>query len=177
MKKQKGVSMMELVIVVIIIIIIATFSVYTGKNVLDQSTATEVYEEMNVLMTCLNEINLRKSLSDEEFILERGVHYDEKVSDLFSNKNSFEAMYGATLTDEEFQNLYIIYGMDILENYRNSTVRRYYALDDIKHSYLVNFEEARVDLLKTIKISNKSVRTYNQVRALVDNRKFIMNLG
>ena len=46
MKKQIGVSMMELVIVIIIIILIATFSVYTGKTVLDQATATEVFEEM-----------------------------------------------------------------------------------------------------------------------------------
>ncbi len=177
MKWQKGVSMMELVIVIIIIILIATFSVYTGRTVLEQATATEVFEEMNVIIQSINDINLRLSFTGGEFEPERGVHYDEKVSDIFSNKNSYEAMYGATLTDEEFNQMYIIYGMDIIDSYQNSNVRTYYALDNIKHSYLVNFETAKVDLLRPAKISDRTVRTYEQVRALVDNRKFIIQLG
>ena len=169
MRKQKGVSMMELVIVIIIIILIASFSVYTGKTALDQATATEVYEEMNVMMQHINDVNLQFYIADEPFELERGVHYDEKVADIYANKNSFETVYGSTLTDEDFQNMYIIYGMDIIDNYKASNVKAYYGMDSIKHSYLVNFENVKVDLLKSVKISDRNVRTYEQVRALVDN--------
>ena len=46
MKKQNGVTMVELVIVIIIILTITTFSVYNGKEATDQDTVTEVYVEM-----------------------------------------------------------------------------------------------------------------------------------
>ena len=36
MKKQKGVTMIELVIVLIIILLITTFSVFTGKEATNQ---------------------------------------------------------------------------------------------------------------------------------------------
>ena len=166
MKKQKGVSMIELVIVLIIVILIASFSIYTGREALDQATASEVYTEINSMREAINSINLKRSLYDD-FELEAGVQYDVKVEDTIT-KSEFESRFGETISDEEYKNTYIIYGMDMMEDYQGSDVKDFYGLDSIKHSYLVNFDDVQVDLLKSVKISNRTVRTFEQVRSLVD---------
>ena len=168
MKKQNGVTMIELVIVIIIILIITTFSVYTGKSTVDQASATEVYTEMNAMRDAVNGIIIKKDL-DEDFVLTQNQNYDFKVSTLASNTSEFENAYGIDINEEEFNDLYIIVGMDDMANYEISEVKDYYGFDSIKHSYLINFENGSVDLLKTIKLANRNVRTFEQVRALVDD--------
>ena len=69
----------------------------------------------------------------------------------------------------DFDKLYVIYGMDELDKYELSKVKDSYGFESIKHTYLVNFDKAEVDLLKSIIIADKEVRTFEQVRALVDN--------
>lgn len=168
MKNQKGVTMMELVIVLIIILLITTFAVYTGKDSIDQAVATEVYNEMNSMKNIVNGINIKQDLN-ENFSYISGEHYDFKVSELASTIEEFENAYNIDIDENDFENLYIIVGMDNLLEYEKSEVRKYYGLDSIKHSYLVNFKESEVELLKSITIANRNVRTFEQVRALVDD--------
>lgn len=167
MKKQNGVTMIELVIVLIIILLITTFSVYTGSNSVDQAMVTEVYSEMNSMREAVNGVVLKKEL-DESFIVQEGKNYDFKISTLATSVEEFENAYGIDIVDEEFNYLYIIVGMDDFPNYENSKVRDFYGFSSIKHSYLVNFDEGKVDLLKPLKLVNREVRTFEQVRALVD---------
>lgn len=168
MKNQKGVTMIELVIVLIIILLITTFSIYTGQNSVDQATATEVYSEMNAMREALNGVIIKNDIYGYyEYVA--GEQYDFKVSELAGTAQEFENAYGIDIDDAEFDNLYIIVGMDDMANYKNSKVKEYYGFESIKHSYLVNFEKGRADLLKTIKLSNRNVRTFEQVRALVDD--------
>ena len=171
MKCQKGITMMELVIVIIIIVLITSFSIYTGNTALDQATATEVYTEINSIREGLNSVNMKRSLSEEGFDIDEysGQIYDQSVKDI--SKSEFETLSGLSLTDEEFEgfkNFYIIFGMDKMEQYKNSNVRKYYGFETIKHSYLVDFDDCRVDLLKSVNISSQKVRTFEQIRALVD---------
>ena len=168
MKTQKGVTMIELVIVLIIILLIASFSVYSGKESVDRATATEVYAEINSMRAAINSINIKKDL-DESFVLTKGEHYDIKATDLKNTKVEFEVQYDITLGDVDYDDLYVIYGMDNLDIYNTSKVKESYGLDSIKHTYLVNFEEGTADLFNYIKISNRNVRTFEQVRALVDD--------
>ena len=166
MERKNGVSMIELVIVLIIIILITSFSIYTGNSALDQATAGEVYAEINSMREAVNSINIKKTIHDD-FEIVAGTHYDVKVEDTMT-QSEFEARFGEAISEEEYRHTYIIYGMDMKEEYDNSHVKDFYGLDTIKHSYLVNFDEGKVDLLKSVKISNRTVRTFEQVRALVD---------
>lgn len=168
MKKQNGVTMVELVIVIIIILIITTFSVYTGKEATTQATVTEVYTEMNSMINAINGIIIKRDL-DEDFLLTAGEQYDFKVSDLANSPEEFKTAFGVEVDATEFDELYIIIGMDDMEKYEQSSVKDYYGIDSIKHSYIVNFEKGEISLLKTIKLADRNVRTYEQVRALVDN--------
>lgn len=168
MKKQNGVTMVELVIVIIIILIITTFSVYTGKEATDQATVTEVYVEMTSMKNAVNSVIIRKDLN-EDFELKSGDQYDFKVSELAADAEEFKNAFGVEVDEADFDDAYIIIGMDDMEKYEQSKVREYYGIDSIKHSYIVNFEKGEVELLKTIKLANRNVRTFEQVRALVDD--------
>ena len=168
MKKQNGVTMVELVIVIIIILIITTFSVYAGKEATDQATVTEVYVEMTSMKNAVNSVIIKKDL-DEDFELKSGDQYDFKVSELAADAEEFKNAFGVEVDEADFDDAYIIIGMDDMEKYEQSKVREYYGIDSIKHSYIVNFEKGEVELLKTIKLANRNVRTFEQVRALVDD--------
>ena len=168
MKKQNGVTMVELVIVIIIILIITTFSVYTGKEATDQATVTEVYVEMTSMKNAVNSVIIKKDL-DEDFELKSGDQYDFKVSELAADAEEFKNAFGVEVDEADFDDAYIIIGMDDMEKYEQSKVREYYGIDTIKHSYIVNFEKGEVELLKTIKLANRNVRTFEQVRALIDD--------
>ena len=168
MKKQNGVTMVELVIVIIIILIITTFSVYTGKEATDQATVTEVYVEMTSMKNAVNIVIIKKDF-DEDFELKSGDQYDFKVSELAADAEEFKNAFGVEVDEADFDDAYIIIGMDDMEKYEQSKVREYYGIDSIKHSYIVNFEKGEVELLKTIKLANRNVRTFEQVRALVDD--------
>ena len=154
MKKQNGVTMVELVIVIIIILIITTFSVYTGKEATDQATVTEVYVEMTSMKNAVNSVIIKKDL-DEDFELKSGDQYDFKVSELAADAEEFKNAFGIEVDEADFDDAYIIIGMDDMEKY--------------EQSYIVNFEKGEVELLKTIKLANRNVRTFEQVRALVDD--------
>lgn len=168
MKKQNGVTMVELVIVIIIILTITTFSVYTGKEATDQATVTEVYVEMTSMKNAVNSVIIKKDL-DEDFELKSGDQYDFKVSELAADAEEFKNAFGVEVDEADFDDAYIIIGMDDMEKYEQSKVREYYGIDSIKHSYIVNFEKGEVELLKTIKLANRNVRTFEQVRALIDD--------
>lgn len=168
MKKENGVSMMELVIVIIILIIITTFSVFSGKEAVNQAEVTELYTEMNSIREALNGINIKKDMN-ENFEIKSGEHYDVKATEINPVEAEFEVLYDIEIKDGDFDKLYIIYGMDEMEKYELSNVRKSYNFESIKHTYLVNFEKAEVDLLKSIVIADKKVRTFEQVRALVDD--------
>lgn len=168
MKKQNGVTMVELVIVIIIILIITTFSVYTGKEATDQAIVTEVYTEMTSMKNAINSVIIKKDL-DDEFMLSAGEQYDFKISELATDAEEFKNAFGVEVDETDFNDTYIIIGMDDMEKYKQSEVRKYYGFDSIKHSYIVNFEKGEVELLKTIKLVNRNVRTFEQVRALVDD--------
>ena len=157
-----------IVIVIIIILIITTFSVYTGKEATDQATVTEVYVEMASMKNAVNSVIIKKDL-DEDFELKSGDQYDFKVSELAADAEEFKNAFGVEVDEADFDDAYIIIGMDDMEKYEQSKVREYYGIDSIKHSYIVNFEKGEVELLKTIKLANRNVRTFEQVRALIDD--------
>lgn len=168
MRNKKGVTMIELVLVIIIILIIATFSVLSGRETFNQATATEVYTEISAIREAVNGVNIKRDL-DEKFELTSGDYYDVKASELNQVEAEFEAEYGFEVENGEFENLYIIYGMDELEKYNESKVKNTYGFDSIKHTYIINFNKVEVDLLENLTISDKTVRTYEEIRALVDN--------
>lgn len=158
MKSNYGVTMVELVVVIIIIILITTFAVMNGRGTLNQADATEVYAEMNAMKDALNGVILKQNI-DSDFSLEQ--YYDK----------TFEAASGVSYDDnvlEKEEEWYIIFGKD-QAGYESSSVRSRLGLDSINRTYIVNFGTGEVELYQPVTLLNTSVRTYEEVRALVSN--------
>lgn len=64
MNSKRGISMIELVIVMIIMIMIISFAVYSGIDSVGKAEATELYEEMNSMLSAVNGVASQKLLGD-----------------------------------------------------------------------------------------------------------------
>lgn len=64
MKTNRGISLIELVIVMIIMILIISFAVYSGIDSIGKAEATELYEEMNSMVSAVNGVMTRKEIAD-----------------------------------------------------------------------------------------------------------------
>lgn len=64
MKENRGISLIELVIVMIIMILIISFAVYSGIDSIGKAEATELYEEMNSMVSAVNGVMTRKEIGD-----------------------------------------------------------------------------------------------------------------
>ena len=137
MKNKKGVSMIELVIVIIIILIITTFAVFSGRESVEQATITELYSEMNAMKGIINSFNIKQEI-DQNF--NSGDYYGKKASEVYS-ENELITIYNYDMESGDYENLYIIYGMDnedYNENneYKYNIVKDSYGLESIKHTYI-----------------------------------------
>lgn len=147
MKKNQGISIIELAIVIIIMLIIAGFAIYNGYSSIEKAQATEIYTEMNNMISAVSGVVLQKELGNE-------------------NDEWLQSFY-----DEEGSNgWYLIYGMNHA-GYEESNTRKNLNLDSIKRDYLVNFETGEVNLAVPTEVLGRSVRTYESIRTLVESDK------
>ncbi|MBQ9279776.1 MAG: prepilin-type N-terminal cleavage/methylation domain-containing protein [Clostridia bacterium] len=161
MMGNKGVTLVELAIVIIIILIIATFAVTSGRKTLDQADASEVYFEMNAMREAINKVTVKQDM-DDNFSLTQGEYYD------ISFTPATGVSYGDNVLGYQDE-WYIIFGKDQGEFYKDSKVKDWLGLDAINHTYIVNFNSSSVELYRPVTILNQSVRTYDEVRTLINN--------
>lgn len=149
MKKNQGISLIELVIVIIILILIAGFAVFNGRNTIEKADATELFAEMTNMKKAVSSVIIKKDLEsgDDNWLKD---YYDEVV-----NKD---------------KSLYLIYGMDN-NKYKSSNVRKNIDMDVIKRSYIVNYETGEVTFSEAIEVLGNSVRTYDSLRAIIESEK------
>lgn len=170
MKSEWGVSLVELVVVIIIIVLIATFAVLNGRDTLDKTDALEVYAEMNAVKESVNSVMAKQNMEDD-FALEAGKYYDMEFAPV--PEYTASEVYGTNVLNHQ-ADWYIILGKeetqeDAIARYNDSEVRTYLGLDAINHTYIVNYTTGEVELYRPTTILNTTVRTYDEVRALVSN--------
>lgn len=171
MKKQAGVTMIELVIVLIITLVIATVAISSGQKTLNEADVTEIYVEMSTMQKTINTVMMQMELNSD-LTLEKGKHYD---IDFETYKNTIlEGLgeYGDNVLTNT-SDWYVIYGVTAdldaeKEIYDDSKVRETLGLDSINHTYIVNYKTGDVELLRPIVIDSQKVRTYEQVRSIAE---------
>ncbi len=160
MKRNSGVSMIELVVVVIIIMMIAAFAISSGSETLNEADVTDVYVEISAIKDVANSIILTKDM-DDSFVLQQGKHYDIPFV------AASGVTYGTNVTSHT-EDWYIILGIE-KEGYNTSVVKDTYGLESVKRSYIINFETGEVELYEPLTIENTSVRTYDEIRRVAEN--------
>lgn len=150
MKNKKGVSMIELTIVIIIAILIIGFTVLNGLQTTDEAKITELYAEMKAVKNSLSPIQFELEYNDS-FEFMQGIHYDRVLT--------IEEKTGI----DDADNYYLIYGS--LDK-KDATARKVLGIEDMKRTYLVNFETRDVILKDPIKIGQNTIKTFDDVAEL-----------
>lgn len=141
MIKNKGVSMIELVIVIAILIMIAGFAILSTKTTNLQAEATLLYTEMKALKTG---------------VLAVKQDYDYGVIDSIPK--------GKYYNDIE-NDWCIIYGVSELE-YSEEIIKNL-SLDELKRTYLVDYETGDVKLRESVKIGDYKIETYDDIEKII----------
>ena len=167
MKNQLGVTMIELVIVLIITLLIATVAITSGQKTLTEADVTEVYVEMSSMQKTINTVMLQLEMNSD-LTLEQGKHYDMDFDSAMDPSVTYSD--DVLFNSEDW---YVIYGVAADKAtekriYENSEVREVLGLDSINHTYMVNYETGKVELLRPLVIDGKEVRTYEQVRSVAE---------
>ena len=171
MKKQSGVTMIELVIVLIITLVIATVAISSGQKTLNEADVTEVYVEMSTMQKTINTVMMQLEMNPD-LRLEQGKHYDIDFETYQNTNLEGIGEYGDNVL-ANVADWYVIYGVTAdLEAekaiYDTSEVRETLGLDSINHTYIVNYKTGEVELLRPLVIDSKQVRTYEQIRSVAE---------
>lgn len=147
MKKNHGITIVELVLVMVIMILLVAFAVYSGIDSIKKAQATEIYEEMNSMKNALGGIMTQKMIEDQD---------DTWLANYYHEDNG-NGWYKVKAANE-------VSGSEV-------DLSSKYGVDSIKRTYLVNFEEGDISLASPVEVLGSSVRSYESVRALVESDK------
>lgn len=143
MMKNKGVSMIELVIVIVILIMIAAFAILSTQTTNLQAEATLLYTEMKALKKGVLSV---KQDYDYGIIdtLEEGKHYNVI-------EDGFYVIYG--ISEPE-------YSEEIIENL---------SLDELKRTYLVDYATGDIELEESVTIGDYKIKTYDDIEKIIQS--------
>ncbi|MBO5179419.1 MAG: hypothetical protein J6B87_03640 [Clostridia bacterium] len=143
MMKNKGVSMIELVIVIILLIMIAAFAIFSTKTTNLQAEATLLYTEMKALKEGILAVqqDYNYGIIDE---IKEGKHYNTTSGD-------WCVIYG--INEPE-------YSPTIIENVN---------VDELKRTYLVKFETGEVKLEEPATIGEYKIETYENIETVMES--------
>lgn len=143
MMKNKGVSMIELVIVIVLLIMIAAFAIFSTKTTNLQAEATLLYTEMKALREGIRIVyqDYSYGIIDE---IEEGKYYN-------TMDNGWYVIYG--INDPE-------YSPTIIENIN---------VDELKRTYLVSFETGEIKLEEPVKIGEYKIETYEDMETVMES--------
>ena len=143
MMKNKGVSMIELVIVIVLLIMIAAFAIFSTKTTNLQAEATLLYTEMKALYG-----GIRAVYQDYNYgiigEIEEGKHYNKKDGEWY-------VIYG--ISEPE-------YSPEIIENIN---------VDELKRTYLVKFETGEIKLEEPATIGEFKIQTYEDMETVMES--------
>lgn len=141
MMKNKGVSMIELVIVIVILIMIATFAISSTQTTNLQAEATLLYTEMRAL---------------KAGVLSVKQDYDYGIIDTIDKDEYYNDVEG---------DWRIIYGIGELE-YSEEIIKNL-SLDELKRTYLVDYETGDVKLKESVTIGDYKIETYEDIEKII----------
>lgn len=155
MMKNKGVSMIELVIVIILLIMIAVFAIFSTKTTNLKAEATALYAEMKNLKTGVM------------------VVYQDYSAGIIDTYEVAGKYYNTTLVEDDGEKWYVICGIGSEgetdeEKYMPQVIEKL-NIDELKRTYLVKFDTAEVKLQEPVKIGEYKIETYKDIETVIES--------
>jgi len=147
--RNKGITIVEMVVVVLILILLAIIALWSSQRVSLESEATVIYAELKAVHTGVLKIQ-------QEYNLE-----------IIDGYTSGEHYTGLDI-DAEGRRWYVIYGLDD-PNYDEDIVENL-GVDEIKRNYKVNFETGEVEFLDgPVTIGEYKINSYDDMVTLKES--------
>lgn len=126
--KEKGVTLMALVITVVLILILSSIGITAGMSTIDRANFSQFKSELKILQTKVNELN-----QNNEF--NKGQALNESQKEILKNTTISNIIYDDGETEEEksqIQNGFRYYNAEYIKDEFN--------LDSVKRDYIINVE-------------------------------------
>lgn len=124
-KSEKGITLVALVVMVIIITILATVTTYTGIKSYEKAQVIEFKKRMSIVEERVRTLQKRADVDPS---------LENRLSDFSENTRSSEA--NSLINELNLGNEYVFFS--------NDNMKSQLGIDDIKGSYLINFENGKV---------------------------------
>lgn len=150
--KNKGITIIEMVIVVIILILLAIIAIWSSRS-------TSVKAEVSVIWTELKAVHTGVLKIQQEYNLEifddyiQGQHYNAQYTDA---------------ADNVVPDWYIIYGL--ADTRYSEEIMENLGVDELKRNYKVNFKTAEVEFLDgAVTIEEYKINSYQDMKTLMES--------
>ena len=133
MKNEKGITLVALIIIVAILLIIASVSIYSGKESLDNVNLNNFYMQLEIVQKRVDDI----ATTSERYLDENGNEIDIKNTGQELNQNQKEKLIKILEANNIDSN-------SIIENFRYFTVQKIkdvLDLPEIEYNLFINFEK------------------------------------
>lgn len=155
MIKNKGVSMIELVVVIILLIMIAVFAIFSTKTTNLKAEATALYTEMRALRTGVMSVYQNYSIG---------------IIDTYEVAGEY---YNVTVIDEDNEKWYVICGVgaagETEEEKYMPQVMNNLGIEELKRTYLVKFDTAEIKLQEPVRIGEYKIETYKDIETIIES--------
>ena len=146
--KNKGFTIVEMVIVVIILILLAVIAIRSSKRTSLQAEVASIQSEMNAVHTGVLKIQSE---------------YNNGIIDAYTSGEHYNA-----IMTEDGETWYVIYGMnhagysrDLIDNY---------GINELKKNYKVDFDTAKVEFLDgPVRIDEYEINSYEDLKILLES--------
>lgn len=150
--KNKGITIIEMVIVVLILILLAVIAIWSAKKTSLEAEAALISTELKAVHTGVIKIKQEYELQNFEDYTP-GEHYNVELTDD---------------ADNVVPDWYVIYG--ISDTRYNEKIMQNLGVDELKRNYKVNFETSDVEFLDgPVMIGEYEVNSYDDMVTLMNS--------
>lgn len=150
--KNKGITLIEMVVVVLILILIAIIAIWSSKKTTIEAETAVIFSELKAVHTGVLKVQGEYNAEIIEDY-KAGEQYNTECQDAS----------GIVIPD-----WYIIYGMTS-PSY-SETVLENLGIDELKRDYKVNFKEAKVEFLNgPVSVGEYEINSYDEMLVLMES--------
>lgn len=148
--KEKGVTLIALVITIVILLIISSIGITTGISTINYTKFSQFENELKILQTKVNELNQNNEINIGQELIEEQKNLINKspISDIIYNGKSEE------------EKLTIQKGFRYLDS---NSIKNDLQLESIKRTYLINFEYRYVICYEGFEYDGTTYYMINQI--------------
>ena len=143
-KRNKGITLISLIVTIIILSILSTIAIYSGNEIIRQAKLNKFTAELKIMQTEINSLYDRYSSGETE-VLNYGEDLDSQANYVFSN------------LDSEIEN------RDEYRYYNQYTIENQLGLEQIEGEFYVNVKKRSVISREGLEYEGKVYYTLNQL--------------